>query len=115
MIVSHHAHIIQSIELYKDKVIAYGLGNFSFGGTHQLNEKETFILRASFAADENGDIAMKQWSVIPCHATGTGTLSNNFQPVTLHGEEARKMLNVLLSRSKSIGGCTELPASYFEY
>lgn len=30
MILGHHPHVLQGIELYKDKVIAYSLGNFIF-------------------------------------------------------------------------------------
>jgi poly-gamma-glutamate capsule biosynthesis protein CapA/YwtB (metallophosphatase superfamily) len=30
MVIGHHAHILQGIEFYNGKVIAYGLGNFAF-------------------------------------------------------------------------------------
>lgn len=114
MIVGHHAHIIQGIEVYKGKVIAYGLGNFSFGGTSTLEEKESFILRASFGRNDDGTTAMEQWSVVPCYASSTGELSNNFQPMPLHGENARSMMNLLIRRSKMINGCEEFPYFYYE-
>ena len=31
VIIGHHAHVIQAFEVYKDKYIYYGLGNFFFG------------------------------------------------------------------------------------
>ncbi len=31
-IIGHHPHVLQGIEVYKDKVIAYSLGNLVFGG-----------------------------------------------------------------------------------
>jgi len=114
MIVSHHAHIIQGIEVYNGKVIAYGLGNFSFGGTSTLEEKESFILRATFGRNEDGTTAMTRWSVIPCYASSTGKLSNNFQPMPLHGKNARSMMSVLAKRSKQIDGCKEFPYFYYE-
>jgi gamma-polyglutamate biosynthesis protein CapA len=30
LVVGHHAHLLQGIEFYNGKVIAYGLGNFAF-------------------------------------------------------------------------------------
>ncbi len=114
MIVSHHAHIIQGAEIYKGKVIAYGLGNFAFGGRTTLQEKETFILRASFCKDEDGKAKMKQWSIIPCNCSSTGTLKNNFQPMPVFGKSAKSMVSVLLKRSKAISGCKEFPYFYYE-
>ncbi len=40
LIVGHHAHVLQGMELYNDKLIAYNLGNFIFCGLTQ----ETGIL-----------------------------------------------------------------------
>jgi poly-gamma-glutamate synthesis protein (capsule biosynthesis protein) len=30
LVIGHHAHVLQPIELFSDGVIAYGLGNFAF-------------------------------------------------------------------------------------
>jgi len=38
LIIGHHPHVLQGIELYKNKVIAYSLGNFIFGG----NSRKTY-------------------------------------------------------------------------
>jgi poly-gamma-glutamate synthesis protein (capsule biosynthesis protein) len=37
-IIGHHPHVLQGIELYKNKVIAYSLGNLVFGG----NSRHTY-------------------------------------------------------------------------
>ncbi|MEJ2054765.1 MAG: CapA family protein [Calditrichaceae bacterium] len=38
LIVGHHPHVLQGIEIYKDKAIVYSLGNFIFGG----NSRKTY-------------------------------------------------------------------------
>ncbi len=112
IIVCHHAHILQGIEVYKGKVIAYGLGNFAYGGRITLEEKETFILRATFTKD-NGTAKMKSWCVVPCYISSTGTLKNNYQPMTLYGKDAKRVMSLLTKRSKLIkNGCKDIPYFY---
>ncbi len=111
MIVCHHAHIAQGIELYGGRVIAYGLGNFSFSGTGILREKQSFILRAAFEENDGGEVKMKEWGVVPCYSTSTGSNSNDFQPKTLHGEDADKVMEHIRSRCRLIDGCQEIPRS----
>ncbi len=113
LIVCHHAHILQGIEVYKGKVIAYGLGNFAYGGRVTLHEKETFILRATFIK-ENGKAKMKDWCVVPCYISSTGTLDNNYQPMTLSGKSAKRVISLITKRSKAIKGCTDIPYFYFD-
>ncbi|MBQ6797210.1 MAG: CapA family protein [Clostridia bacterium] len=109
MIVGHHAHIVQGIEVYNGKVIAYGLDNFSFGGSSELRERESFILRATFAKDADGTAKMKQWSIVPCYATGTGSLRNDFRPIPLYGAEGQRTVDFIEQRSALIGGCEDIP------
>ena len=44
LIIGHHSHTLQGIERYKEKVIAYSLGNFIFGGNGR-SDYETAVLR----------------------------------------------------------------------
>lgn len=109
IIVGHHSHIIQGIELYKGKVIAYSLGNFSFCGKTYLREMETFILRASFNVDDDGSTVMREWSVIPCYSTGTGSVKNDFRPVPLFGADAENMIGFLEARCALVGNTEPVP------
>lgn len=36
IIVGHHPHVLQGVELYQGKIIAYSLGNFIFGGNSRI-------------------------------------------------------------------------------
>jgi len=39
LIVGHHPHVLQPVEQYKGKYIAYSLGNFVFGGNANPRDK----------------------------------------------------------------------------
>ena len=41
-VIGSHPHVIQGIEKYKDKYIAYSLGNFCFGGNKNPADKDQF-------------------------------------------------------------------------
>ncbi|MBD3223608.1 MAG: hypothetical protein GF313_02695 [Caldithrix sp.] len=43
LIIGHHPHVLQGIELYNNRIIAYSLGNFIFGGNSRTYE-ETAVL-----------------------------------------------------------------------
>lgn len=53
VIVGHHPHVLQSIEIYRGKVIAYSLGNFVFGGNRRAG-KDSALLEILVAP--SGDI-----------------------------------------------------------
>lgn len=44
IIVGHHPHVLQGVELYKGKIIAYSLGNFIFGGNSRISY-DTAVLK----------------------------------------------------------------------
>lgn len=44
VIIGHHPHVTQPVEMYKGKIIAYSLGNFIFGGNSHW-PKESFLLK----------------------------------------------------------------------
>lgn len=47
MIIGHHPHVMQGIEIYKDRVIAYSLGNFIFDQKGKGTDR-SFILACRF-------------------------------------------------------------------
>jgi poly-gamma-glutamate capsule biosynthesis protein CapA/YwtB (metallophosphatase superfamily) len=69
LVVGHHPHVLQGIEVYKRKVIAYSLGNYihdmaSFRGHAEM---PTMLLRCRIA---DGHIAAV--SYVPARIEGTG-------------------------------------------
>lgn len=63
LVVGGHPHVLQGFETYKDKWIAYSLGNFVFTRSTEPRTWESIILQAS--CTKSGSCALK---AIPVHA-----------------------------------------------
>lgn len=109
LIIGHHPHVMQGIEVYKGHYIAYSLGNFSFGGNSAAINPESMIFRASFSKNANGNLALSRVSVVPCYTTSSGSTSNNFKPTPLYGSTGKAVIDKIVSLSAGLeGGVTSL-------
>ena len=45
VVIGHHPHVLQGLEIYRQHLIAYSLGNFAFGGNMNPHDKRTLILQ----------------------------------------------------------------------
>lgn len=103
-VVGHHPHVVQGMERYHGKTIAYSLGNFAFGGNSLVRHPETFILRLRFHKS-GGTVSVLPASVVPCWTTSshvrnnTGILRNNYQPMPVFGKAAGAVTALVLRRS----------------
>lgn len=89
LVICHHPHIIQGIEVYNGKVIAHSLGNFAF----DLSYLETFpsmVLNTSI--DENG---FNSFSIKP-------VFIDDYIPQIATGELGKYILNYVKMRSKEL-------------
>ena len=77
LILGHHPHIVQGIEQYKDKWIAYSLGNFIFG-SYSESARDSFIFKIT--VNEAFETTAQ---VIPINVYNKDV---NFRPVILDGE-----------------------------
>ncbi len=106
-VIGHHPHVVQGIERYRGKYIAYSLGNFAFGGNSRARFPETFILRLHCRA-ENGKARVRSLSIIPCLATSgrqrnaDGALVNDYQPKPVFGASAARIAALVLARSRPL-------------
>jgi len=106
-VVGAHPHVVQGIERYKGKYIAYSLGNFAFGGNSLARYPETFILRLRFHAG-GGQTRVAGASIVPCWTTsertrnGAGVLRNNYQPRPVFGKTADQTAALVLARSAGL-------------
>jgi poly-gamma-glutamate synthesis protein (capsule biosynthesis protein) len=86
LIVGHHPHVLQGIEQYSQKTIAYSLGNFVFGGNGR-HSYSTAVLRVEL---ENDRVNVE---VVPVTV-------EKWQPRPSDGRQKDSTLQVVASRSK---------------
>ncbi|MEZ4742832.1 MAG: CapA family protein [Bdellovibrionota bacterium] len=54
MVIGHHPHVLQSIEIYKSKPIFYSLGNFAFSSYTLHSPQQGMSVRVKFPKDTTG-------------------------------------------------------------
>lgn len=94
LVLGHHPHILQGMEVYKGKLIAYSLGNFAFGSR---SRKCTQSLILEVELSRSGPRTAR---LIPICVDN---LKTNFQPYIASGGEARAILENLRRISKPLG------------
>lgn len=90
LVLGHHPHVLEGIEVYNGKNIVYSLGNFCFGGNSNPSDKDTMIFQQTFTV-ENGELtADNVTNIIPCSVSSESGY-NNYQPTPLEGDEAERV------------------------
>jgi len=84
VIMGHHPHVVQSIELYKDKLIIYSLGNFIFTTSYSELNNKTIMTTAKY--DKSGKL--KAVEAIP------GIIKWG-RPVPMEPAEGKKFIDYL--------------------
>ncbi|QDW74591.1 CapA family protein [Lachnospiraceae bacterium KGMB03038] len=107
LVIGHHPHVLQGIERYKGKYIAYSLGNFSFGGNSNPSDKDTMIFQQTFTvadgkAETNDDI-----NIIPCSLSSASGY-NDYCPTPLEGSEKERVLEKLQEYSADFEDAPDL-------
>lgn len=93
LVIMHHPHVVQGLEIYKNRTICYSLGNFCFGGNKTVRALEAMIARATLTFSDSGEYLGQQLALYPCHISGT-TPDNNYQPVLVTGETAADVMRL---------------------
>ncbi|MDH5232063.1 MAG: CapA family protein [Gammaproteobacteria bacterium] len=78
-VIGHHPHILQGVERYKDGIILYSLGNYTFG---------SFSRRALFSAVAHLYFKEKQLARLELHPIYVSNIDVIFQPQPLSGDVA---------------------------
>ena len=100
-VVGHHPHVLQGIELYKGKYIAYSLANFCFGGNTNPSDKDTIIFQQNFHVTEDGKVEDGDIRVIPC-SVSSQSQTNDYKPTPVSGDEKDRILNHLRDLSEGV-------------
>lgn len=100
IIIGHHSHCLQAVEIYKKGIIAYSLGNFVFGDFLLLNgnmnrwtkrNRATALLRVTIAKE-----GVMDYEIIPVFVNGNGQLR------VLKGVERQRMLKNIAKWSDAV-------------
>ncbi|AFA71390.1 capsule synthesis protein CapA [Gordonia polyisoprenivorans VH2] len=102
LVVGTHPHVIQSMEIYRGKLIAYSFGNFAFGGNSNPTDKRTFILQTRF--DMAGTaVRGVDFRVIPTRVSRTESY-NDYVPTPYPQAQAAQVLTFINGLSPTLNG-----------
>jgi poly-gamma-glutamate capsule biosynthesis protein CapA/YwtB (metallophosphatase superfamily) len=89
-IIGHHPHVVQGVEIYKNRLIFYSLGNFIFGSYSQRAVR-SMLINFYYGTGE-----IKQCRICPINVNNGEV---EFQPKLLQGEDKIQFINELNSIS----------------
>jgi poly-gamma-glutamate synthesis protein (capsule biosynthesis protein) len=99
LVLGHHPHSLQGLEIYKGRLIAYSLGNFVFGSYSQ-SVRESVVLEARY--DSRGLLYAR---VVPISVYNDSVF---FRPVPLEGQDRIRVLDSLNVRSAALNDGNEI-------
>jgi poly-gamma-glutamate synthesis protein (capsule biosynthesis protein) len=80
LVLGHHSHRINPIELYNGRYIVYSLANFSFSGNSLPKDMDTFLFQVKFSV-ENGAAQTGPFRIVPMRISSR-TDTNDFAPTS---------------------------------
>lgn len=89
-VLGHHPHILQAVEQYKDGVILYSLGNFTFG-SYSKQAQVSAVAELTFAGDRVAELRL--------HPINVNNFEVEFQPRPLTGANADRVVDELIGLS----------------
>lgn len=95
VVLGHHPHVVQGFEVYKNRLIAYSLGNFVFSPPREISAKTLSVL---IALNKDG---LRQAKVVPM-------VISSCRPVILAGQAAASWLATVQGYSKQLGTALEI-------
>ena len=106
LVMGSHPHVLQGIESYankngEEKIIAYSLSNFSFGGNKNPADKDLMIFQQTFNFEDGKLTGSEKPNIIPCSISSEKN-RNNYQPTPLKGDEAQRVLDRIKKYSEGL-------------
>ena len=100
LVVMHHPHVLQGVDILDNRYVFYSLGNFCFGGNMAINSLkkdrsirtlETAVLQVDMTFSDTGEYLGQRARIYPCYMSSSASDvgdPNDFQPKFVTGEEA---------------------------
>lgn len=106
LVIGHHSHRINPIELYNGKYICYSLGNFSFAGNSKPEDMSTYIFQVKMRV-KDGEVSNDGFIIIPCRISSR-TDYNDFAPTPYTKDQnIESMLSVLKRNGEKLSYAVE--------
>lgn len=101
LVIMHHPHVVQGMDVYKNRSIFYSLGNFCFGGNIRVQRTANsgkfydslgaLVVRAELTFSDEGEYLGQQMKLYPVHTSSSAPM-NDYQPRFVTGEEAAAVI-----------------------
>ncbi len=95
LVIGHHSHRMNPIELYHGKYICYSLGNFSFAGNTHPDDMDTYIFQQRFRVMPDGTALDEGFRIVPCSISSQEEI-NDFKPTPADEEGVTRIVDRLL-------------------
>lgn len=95
LVIGHHPHVLQQMEKYNGKYIAYSLGNFCFGGNKKPSDYDTAIFRQTFVFDSDNVLQIAKEPVIIACSVSSASGFNNYKPMVATGAQRESVFEKL--------------------
>ena len=105
LVIMHHPHVVQGIQIRNNRTILYSLGNFVFGGNRdirtqsyrgirQVSSLYALVAQVKLHFSNRGKYLGQQTILYPVY-TSSAAPKNNFQPFRLNAEQAEPVIDAL--------------------
>ena len=101
LVIGHHSHRINPIELYNGKYICYSLGNFSFAGNSNPDDMSSFIFQIRMRV-KDGAVTNDAIKIIPIRISSR-TDRNDFIPTPYEDQsKCETVISVMKNNGKNL-------------
>ena len=98
LVIMHHPHVLQGVEIQNNRYVCYSLGNFCFGGNTKIRSLETMVVQADLYFEDSGAYKGQQLRLYPAHIASSAKEpgdENDFLPRLVTGDEAMAVLQLV--------------------
>ncbi len=112
LVIMHHPHVLQGVDILNDRYVFYSLGNFCFGGNMfiralqsdaRVRTLESMVVQMDLVFSDEGEYLGQQGRIYPCYISSSAAQvndPNDFQPKFVFGEEAEGVVSRLQADTK---------------
>lgn len=101
LVLGHHSHRINPIELYKGRYIVYSLANFSFAGNRKPNDMSTFIFQVKMHI-KNGETTSAGFRILPGRISSRNDYNDLIPTLFEQQAQQQHVINVLKKNGKKL-------------